>query len=78
MLEQLKEELKDAMRSKDNNRRDTIRLLMAEFKKARIAKGEDLTEADNMTVLTREAKKRREAIEAFRKVGDELGVLEAS
>lgn len=73
MLEQLKEELKDAMRSKDNNRRDTIRLLMAEFKKARIAKGEDLTEADNMTVLTREAKKRREAIEAFRKGGrDEL------
>lgn len=73
MLEQLKEELKDAMRSKDTVRRDTIRLLMAEFKKARIAKGEDLTEADNMTVLTREAKKRREAIEAFRKGGrDEL------
>lgn len=73
MLEQLKEELKDAMRSKDTVRRDTIRLLMAEFKKARIAKGEDLTEADNMTVLTREAKKRREAIEAFSKGGrDEL------
>lgn len=73
MLEQLKEELKDAMRSRDTVRRDTIRLMMAEFKKARIAKGEDLTEADNMTVLTREAKKRREAIEAFRKGGrDEL------
>ena len=75
MQARLKEDLKAAMRSGDKLRRDTIRLLMAEFKKAQIAKGGELSDEENMTLLTREAKKRREAAEAYRK-GDRTDLAE--
>ncbi len=75
MLTRLKEDLKAAMRSGDTVRRNTIRLLMAELKKAQIEKKGELTDEDAITLLTREAKKRREAAEAYRK-GDRIELAE--
>lgn len=71
MLTQLQSDMKDAMRARDKQRRDTIRLIIAEVKKERIAKGSDLEEKDFIALLSREAKKRREAIDGFRKGGRE-------
>lgn len=69
MLDRLTEDMKSAMRAKDTMRRDTVRLLIAAIKRERIDKGKDLTDADYITVLSREAKMRREAIESYRAAG---------
>jgi len=46
IIEKLTEDMKAAMKSGDKLRLATIRMLMSELKNAKIAKGDDLTEAD--------------------------------
>lgn len=87
LKEQLQSDLTDAMRARDQLTSGTVRMALAAItteevsgKSARV-----LTDAEVITVLTREAKKRREAIEAYTaanrsdladKEAAELGVLE--
>ncbi len=63
--EQLNNELKEAMRSKDAVRRDTIRLLLTTIKNAEIEKGGELTQGEADALLQKQAKQRRESIAAF-------------
>ena len=73
--EQLNEELKMAMRAGDSQKRNALRLLLAAIKQAEVdnvdpAKRDGGMSDDEVTaVLTREAKRRREAIEGFEKGG---------
>ena len=64
LTEKLLEDQKLAMKSKDELALSTIRLLRSSVSYARIEKGGDLTDDEVLQVLTREAKRRREAIEA--------------
>lgn len=64
LVEQLHEDMKLAMKSRDELRLSTIRLLRSSVSYARINKGQELTDDEVLEVLTREAKRRREAIEA--------------
>lgn len=66
MLEQFQADLKDAMRAKEETRKLTLRALITAFKNAAIEKRADLTDADAIDILSREAKKRREGAEGFR------------
>jgi uncharacterized protein YqeY len=82
--EKINEALKEAMKSKDNPLRDTIRLLQAAFKQVEVDTRKDLTEDGEMDILLKEAKKRRESIEELAKAGRdtgeevyELGVIES-
>ncbi len=75
MLEQLKDDLKQAMRDRDKVRLGTIRMVMAEIQKAQIEKRGELVEDELLGLLTREVKKRRESAEAFRK-GERLELAE--
>jgi hypothetical protein len=71
----LNTDLKQAMLAKDNVRRDTLRLLLAAIKQKEVdtldpqKRAEGLTDADVVEVLTREAKRRREAIAGFAQGG---------
>lgn len=65
--EKLRQELKEALRAGDSIKRDTLRLLLAAVKNAEIAKGHPLEEGDVLAVVVREARLRRESIEAFNK-----------
>jgi uncharacterized protein YqeY len=67
--DQILEDLKDAMRSGDTKRRETLRLLTAAFKQVEVDQRKELTEDDVISILTSEAKKRREAIEEAEKAG---------
>ncbi len=67
--EQLQADLKDAMRQRDARRRGVLRLTLAAFQNAEIAAGHELDDTDAMSVLAREAKRRRESIEEFGKAG---------
>jgi len=67
--EQLFEDMKTAMKSRDKIALSTIRLARAAVKNAEIETGKDLDDDAVAEVIQREAKRRREAIEAFEKGG---------
>ena len=70
--EQLRSDLRDAMRAKDVLRRGTIRMLEAAIKNAEIEKrGAELADADVLAILQRQVKQRRESIQQFRAGGRE-------
>ena len=54
--------LKEAMKARDKNRRDAIRLLQSAVKQAEIDSRAELDNDAVMNILQKEAKKRREAI----------------
>ena len=66
LRDQLRSDLRDAMRAKDAPRRNTIRMLEAAIKNAEIDKrGAGLEESDILAILQRQVKQRRESIEQF-------------
>jgi len=67
LQEQLMEDLKTAMKARDEIKVGTIRLLRAQMKDFQIAKGSPLTPEDEIAVLTSAVKKRKEAIEVYQK-----------
>src|SRR5262245_52135034 len=69
--------LKEAMLKKENSRRDVIRLLTSAIKQEEVDKRKELTADETMTVLQKEAKKRRETIDEAEKAGrNELAASE--
>ena len=71
LKERLQSDLKDAMRQGDKQRRDTLRLVLSSLHNAEIDARGDLDDDGVLSVLTKEAKQRRESIEEFRKGGRE-------
>ena len=71
LKEKLQNDLTDAMRARDEIRSSTIRMILTSIKNEEVSGKEarDLSDAEIITVLSREAKKRREAAEAFDQVG---------
>jgi uncharacterized protein YqeY len=69
--EKLQNDLTDAMRARDEIRSSTIRMILTSIKNEEVAGKEarELNDAEMITVLSREAKKRREAAEAFDQAG---------
>ncbi len=67
MLDKILEDLKQAQLNREELKTSTLRLLISEIKYAKIQKGQDLTDEDIVSVVQREAKKRKEASEGFRK-----------
>ncbi len=63
----LSEDLKTAMKAKEKIKVQTIRMVRAQLKDFQIAKGDELNEEDEISVLTNAAKKRKEALELYEK-----------
>src|SRR5689334_9959580 len=69
-LERLSQEIKTAMLAKDADRLSTLRLLKSAIGYAQIErKTENLSEADFVSLVQKEVKKRRDSIEQFEKGG---------
>lgn len=77
--------LKDAMKAKDNERRNAIRLFTSAIKQYEVDHRKEADDNAVIDILTKEAKKRRESIDEMVKIGRdeqadgeryELGVLE--
>jgi uncharacterized protein YqeY len=71
LIEEIKEEVEDAMREGDAERRDALRLILASLQSAEKELQRPLAEDEELQVLQRERKKRVEAAEAFRAGGRE-------
>jgi Uncharacterized conserved protein len=69
MLERLQNEMKTAMKQKNELRTSVMRMLISEFKYAQIEKRGPLDESESLQVLQRAIKKRKEAIEMYEKGG---------
>jgi len=69
LKEKLNEDMRKALRKKEVLRLSTIRLLLAAIKNLEIAKGKDkeLKESELLGALSSEAKKRKEAIEGYKR-----------
>lgn len=79
LRERLETDLKTAMKAGETLKVSVIRMARSEMRNAEIAKGSSLVEDEVVQILSKEAKKRREAIEQFQKGGrSDLVELERS
>ena len=70
-IEEIEEEIKEAMRARDGERRDALRLILNSLKNSEKELMRTLSEDEELQVLQRERKRRVEAAEAFRTGGRE-------
>ena len=69
LKEQLADDLKDAIRQRDEARKTAIRMLTWAVKNAEVAAGKPLADTDVLAIIARQAKQGRESIEEFKKGG---------
>jgi uncharacterized protein len=69
LIEDMEQDLKEAMLEHDAERRDALRLLLASLRSAEKELQRPLSEDEELQVLQRERKRRVEAAEAFRDGG---------
>jgi len=67
LKERLSQELGPSLKAGEKIKVATIRMILSEIKNAEIAKRGDLDDDELLSVLGREAKRRKEAIEEFKK-----------
>ncbi|MFD3163595.1 GatB/YqeY domain-containing protein [Herpetosiphon sp. NSE202] len=65
--QQLQEDMKNAMRNKEQQRLDTIRMMLASLKNAQIDLRRELDEVEAVGVIQKEAKRRRDAMAEYNK-----------
>jgi uncharacterized protein YqeY len=84
LKQKLEQDLKEALRNKDERRKTTLRLALSSIHNAEIAKGAELDDSGVVGVLSKEAKQRRESAAQFGEGGrqdlveqeeDELRIL---
>ena len=69
LKEQIKADIKDAMRAKDTAKRDTLRNLSAAIKQIEVDERKDLTDSEVEAILTKYAKQREDALTQFKEAG---------
>jgi uncharacterized protein len=71
LIARIEQDLKEAMRERDTERRDALRLILSSLRSAEKELQRPLAEQEELQVLQRERKRRLEAAEAFRAGGRE-------
>jgi hypothetical protein len=77
MLVQLQSDMKQALKAGEKQKLSTIRMLLSAIKNEAIEKRKELTDEEILTVIQREIKQRRNAIEEFKKGNREDLVAES-
>ncbi|MBS4769976.1 GatB/YqeY domain-containing protein [Carnobacteriaceae bacterium zg-ZUI240] len=85
LMERLNADMKDAMRAKEKERLSVIRMLKASVQKEEIEVGRSLNADEELTILSRELKQRKDSVREFEaasredlaeKTAFEIGVVE--
>lgn len=71
LLERLNEDMKQAMRNKEKDKLTVIRMIKASIQNEAIKLGHELTGDEELTVLSREVKQRKDSLHEFEKAGRE-------
>lgn len=69
LRDSIADDMRAAMKARDQVRVSTLRMLMTGVKNAEVERGHQLSDDEVVEVVAREAKRRRESIEAFEKGG---------
>ncbi|MBN2007003.1 MAG: GatB/YqeY domain-containing protein [Anaerolineae bacterium] len=67
--EQLQQDLKDAMRARDEHRKLALRMVLTAIQLAEVEKKETLTDDEMLEVLRKEVSRREDALEMVRQAG---------
>ncbi|WP_034550185.1 GatB/YqeY domain-containing protein [Carnobacterium funditum] len=71
LLTTINDDIKTAMKAKDKNTLAVLRMLKAAFQNEKIKTGNELSEDEELTLLSREMKQRRESLIEFEKANRE-------
>lgn len=63
---QIQEDLKEAMKNKDNFKRDTLRMVMSAFKQIEVDERKELSDEDIIKILQKAIKQREEAAAQYK------------
>lgn len=66
LINKIQDDLKNAQLARNEIKVSTLRLLLSEIRNGEIAKGNQLTDEDEILIIQREIKKRKEAATGFR------------
>lgn len=66
---QLQNDLKEAMKNKDNFKRDVIRFLMSALKQIEVDERKELSDVDIVKIIQKSLKQREDALSAFKEAG---------
>lgn len=69
LLTKLNDDMKAAMKGKDKKSLQVIRMLKASLQNEKINLGRDLTDEEELAIISREMKQRRDSLAEFEKVG---------
>ncbi|MED1674362.1 GatB/YqeY domain-containing protein [Pallidibacillus thermolactis] len=69
LLERLNEDMKVAMKNKDKHKLSVIRMIKSSLQNEAIKLGRDLKEDEELTVLSREVKQRKDSLREFETAG---------
>lgn len=71
LSDRIESAMRDAMRARDDQRTQTLRMVMAAAHNVKIARAGNLSDEDVIDVLTKQVKQRRESTTMFRDAGRE-------
>ena len=69
MLDKLRDDMKAAMKAKDQVRLSALRMVTSAIKTTQIEKGEELSEGDMLGIIQKAIKSRRDSVEQYDKAG---------
>lgn len=73
-IDEIRKEMVAAMKNKDKARKEALSMLLSALKNAQIDKREDLTEAEENTIIAKEMKQTKETLESC--PGDRTDIIE--
>lgn len=71
LKEQINNDIKTAMKEKDNAKRDALRLLSSAFKQIEVDERKELSDDDVIKIIQKQVKQRNEAMSQYRDAGRE-------
>lgn len=71
LKEQINNDIKTAMKEKDNARRDALRLLSSALKQIEVDERKELSDDDVIKIIQKQVKQRNEAMSQYREAGRE-------
>lgn len=69
LLEQIKNDMKEAMKAKEVAKRDALRLLLSAFKQVEVDERKELTDEDVAKIIQKQVKQRQDSAAQYKEAG---------
>lgn len=77
LIDDIQSDLKAAMAAREDSKRDTLRLVMADLKNKQIELGRELKDEDTLAVITKAKKSRQDSLNQYTEAGrEDLAAIE--